>query len=88
MLQLIDTEKTYPHPSGDIRVLTGVNAAVKGGETVAILGPSGSGKSTLLSLLAGLDRPTKGRIEIDYYGVEDLNRILGLMGVEEEAFGE
>jgi ParB family chromosome partitioning protein len=30
----------------------------------------------------------KGRIEIDYYGVEDLNRLLGLMGVEEEAFGE
>ena len=30
----------------------------------------------------------KGRIEIDYYGVEDLNRLLGLMGVEEEEFGE
>ncbi len=35
------------------------------GETVAIVGPSGSGKTTLLGLLAGLDRPSGGRVLLD-----------------------
>ncbi|MGQ9775837.1 MAG: ABC transporter ATP-binding protein [Thermodesulfobacteriota bacterium] len=42
------------------------------GERVALLGKSGSGKSTLFNLIAGLDRPTKGRIEIDGQDLEAL----------------
>jgi putative ABC transport system ATP-binding protein len=44
--------------------LDGVDLAVSTGEAVAVKGPSGSGKSTLLNLVAGLDRPTDGQVEV------------------------
>ena len=47
-----------------LTVLDGVDLDVASGEVVVILGPSGSGKTTLLGLLAGLDRPTSGEIEL------------------------
>ncbi len=48
-----------------IRILQGLNLSIAKGEQVAIIGSSGSGKSTLLSLLAGLDVPTGGNVQID-----------------------
>ncbi|HYZ20689.1 MAG TPA: ATP-binding cassette domain-containing protein [Rhodopila sp.] len=50
---------------GDNQVLCGINLDIAPGQFVAIVGRSGCGKSTLLRLLAGLDQPTAGRIELD-----------------------
>jgi putative ABC transport system ATP-binding protein len=52
--------------------LDSVSMSVADGEVVALLGPSGSGKSTLLGLLAGLDWPTSGTIEIDGVDITSL----------------
>ena len=57
----------HDYSSGGRRltVLKDITFAVEGGGYVAIVGPSGSGKTTLLGLLAGLDRPTRGRVLLD-----------------------
>ena len=47
-----------------MNILKGVNLTVEMGQTVGLVGPSGSGKSTLLMLLAGLEKPTAGRIRV------------------------
>ena len=53
--------------------LRGASMEVFRGEVVALFGKSGSGKSTLLHLIAGLDRPTKGSIEVNGQNIENLN---------------
>ena len=60
LIRLDGVTKTYQ--SGRQSALTQVSFSVGEGEAVAIMGPSGSGKSTLLNLMAGLDRPTSGRV--------------------------
>ena len=50
--------------TGALTVLDGVDLEIAEGEVVVILGPSGSGKTTLLGLLAGLDRPSDGEVEL------------------------
>ena len=47
-----------------VTILDGITCTIPAQQTVAIVGPSGSGKSTLLGLMAGLDRPTSGLIEL------------------------
>jgi putative ABC transport system ATP-binding protein len=56
-----------------VDVLTDVSLEVPAGQFVAIAGPSGSGKSTLLGLIAGLDQPTAGRIEVAGVVITDLD---------------
>ena len=56
--------KAYRRGEQDIPVLLGIDLDVMAGDFVALMGPSGSGKSTLLNLIAGIDKPTEGTIEI------------------------
>lgn len=55
----------YCYKNGDRDVLQGVTCTFKPGSLCAVVGPSGSGKTTLLSLMAGLDKPSAGKLFID-----------------------
>lgn len=68
MIQLLDYSKTYGRSFTAVQKL---NLRIKRGETYALLGPNGSGKSTILRSIAGLSRPSTGRILI---GDEDIWR--------------
>jgi ABC-type lipoprotein export system ATPase subunit len=57
-----DLRHVYQLEETEVVALAGVTLTVRAGETVALLGPSGCGKSTLLSVVAGLQRPTAGRV--------------------------
>lgn len=61
---LADVHLTLTAGSGPVNILTGVNLRVAQGETLAVVGPSGSGKTTMLMLMAGLERPTSGQVEV------------------------
>lgn len=66
--------KVYRRGPQEIRALDGVNLSVKAGQFVCVVGSSGSGKSTLLNLLAGLDTPSEGTIEVDGIGLDSMSR--------------
>jgi putative ABC transport system ATP-binding protein len=73
VIRVTDLWKTYPGSSGkETAALRGTHLEVKAGVIVALYGRSGSGKSTLLNLLAGLDRPTRGRVEVEGRDLETL----------------
>jgi lipoprotein-releasing system ATP-binding protein len=64
VLEASAVARTYRQGPIDLKVLDGVNLAVKAGERIAIIGASGSGKTTLLQILGGLDRPSAGTVRI------------------------
>jgi nitrate ABC transporter ATP-binding subunit len=64
-LELTGLTKVFPTPSGPLIAVKDVNATVRAGEFVAVLGHSGCGKSTVLSIIAGLQRATYGGVVID-----------------------
>ncbi len=64
--------KIYRVGEMKVRALDGVDFEIYKGEFVAIVGTSGSGKSTLLNMLAGLEKPTKGEIEIGSTHIEKM----------------
>lgn len=57
-----NVRKVYRRDTQEITVLDGMSLQVPEGEFVALMGPSGSGKTTLLNLIAGIDRPTSGKV--------------------------
>ncbi|MGY6412241.1 MAG: sulfate/molybdate ABC transporter ATP-binding protein [Alkalilacustris sp.] len=67
---------------GRTEVLRGIDLGVESGELVALLGPSGSGKTTLLKIIAGLEWPDAGRLEVDgadWLGLAARDRRIGFV---------
>jgi putative ABC transport system ATP-binding protein len=64
LLRAVDVRKTYGRGELAVHVLHGVSLEVPAGELALLMGPSGSGKTTLISILAGLLRPSHGRVEL------------------------
>jgi len=73
-VEVEDVFRVYATEEGTAAALQGLSLIVRPAEIVAVLGPSGSGKTTLLRILAGLDRPSAGRVRVS--GV-DLRRLSG-----------
>jgi putative ABC transport system ATP-binding protein len=65
--------KTYTSAGRSLTVLQDVDLSIAPEELVAIVGPSGSGKTTLLGLLAGLDRPTSGSVQLAGHPLDGMN---------------
>ncbi|MCS6977804.1 MAG: ABC transporter ATP-binding protein [Gemmatales bacterium] len=64
IVRCIQVSKSFHRGSEEIQVLQSLNLEVPEGQFLALMGPSGSGKTTLLNLIAGLDRPTTGTIQV------------------------
>ncbi len=73
MIRLQNIDMSYPVEQGRVSVLKEVNLNINAGESVAVIGPSGSGKTTLLLLLAGLDHPDAGSVEIQGTRLDSLS---------------
>jgi len=86
LLELKNVTLTYQTLNDEITAIKDLSLDVNEGEFVSIIGPSGCGKTTVLSLIAGLIKPSKGRIFID--GKEDLkqNNELGYMLQKDHLF--
>ncbi len=73
MLRCESLSRTYLSGGRELTVLKDISFEVEPGGFVAIVGPSGSGKTTLLGLLAGLDRPSTGRVWLDGQDLDALD---------------
>lgn len=73
MIVLNEVNKSYREGGVARPVLSAVSFKLDSGEFIAIQGPSGSGKSTLLNLIAGLDVPDSGTIDVDGRQISDMN---------------
>jgi putative ABC transport system ATP-binding protein len=86
VLSVRNLTKAYSAAGEQVVVLRGVSVSVAAGERVALTGESGSGKSTLLHLIAGLDRPDGGTIDVAGTSITDLNEA-GLAALRRDRLG-
>ena len=73
MVDVRDVRKVYRRGSEELVVLDGLSLQVEEGDFAALMGPSGSGKTTLLNLIAGIDKPTSGDVEVSGINVGQLS---------------
>jgi len=73
VLEAHQLSKQVSSPEGTLTILNDVSFSIQAGETVAVVGPSGAGKSTLLALLAGLDLPTNGHVDLNGTNLSNLD---------------
>jgi putative ABC transport system ATP-binding protein len=73
LVRVNNVEKVFRRGAEEIHVLSGLSLEVPKGDFLALMGPSGSGKSTLLNLIGGLDRPSRGTIEIGGEHIEQMS---------------
>ena len=81
VLDLVGVTKRFAAPGGGslLTAIERVSMTVRNGEFVAVVGPSGCGKSTILNLVAGLDKPSEGRILLNQVPVTGPNPSVGFM---------
>ena len=65
--------KDYKRGVETVHVLQALDLDIREGDFLALMGPSGSGKSTLLNLIGGLDRPSRGEIEVGGQRIDSMN---------------
>ena len=73
MISLRQVSKSYETPAGRFSALKDVDLEIGAGEFVGVVGKSGSGKSTLLNMVAGIDRPTSGSVDVAGTAVHSLS---------------
>jgi putative ABC transport system ATP-binding protein len=73
VLEAHQLSKQVSSPEGTLTILKDVSFSIRAGDTVAVVGPSGAGKSTLLALLAGLDLPTNGHVDLNGTNLSNLD---------------
>ncbi len=84
MIEISQCSLVYYQEKKSIHVLDKFNLSINRGESIVLIGPSGSGKSTLLYLLAGLLKPTAGRVSIEE---EEINKPRHLTGFILQEYG-
>ncbi len=73
LIQVNDITKAYLTEAGEFMALKNVNLIIGRGEFVGVIGKSGSGKSTLINMITGIDRPTKGGVNVGGIPIHTLN---------------
>jgi len=73
LIEVVDLFKSYQRDSLEIPVLRNISLKIAEGDFLAFMGPSGSGKTTPLNLIAGIDKPTSGKILIADTDITELS---------------